>query len=316
MHESDGLEALTLERTISLPDVLGRIDHLAIDPGHKRIAIAELENNSIDILDIATGNVLNRIEKAGQPQGLAFDQSGGLLLAASRSDGALRIYDATSFETIATLPLGDDADNVRIDPRNGHAVVGYGDGALAVVDLTQRSIIKRIDLPAHPESFQIDTKTGRAFVNLPDARTIGVADLDTGALVDRLQLPLALWNYPLALDPSSDQLVAVFRGPSQIVQFDRTTGKQTASASTCGDADDVFYDASRSRIYVACGAGGVDVFSVTDAQLTWIAHMATAAGARTALFDSVLDRLFVAARSSGPGKLASVLVLKPVDQSS
>src|SRR5689334_4818060 len=125
-HEGDGPAVLAIERTISLPDVKGRIDHLAIDPAHRRLAIAELENNSIDVLDIASGTVVKRIGKAGEPQGLAFDQTGGLLLAASRSDGALRIYDAASFETVATLALGEDADNVRIDPRNGHAVVGYG----------------------------------------------------------------------------------------------------------------------------------------------------------------------------------------------
>jgi DNA-binding beta-propeller fold protein YncE len=291
--------------------VQGRIDHLAIDPAHARLAIAELENNSIDVVDIASGSLIKRIEKAGEPQGVAFDQTGGLLLAASRSDGALRVYDAATFETLVTLPLGEDADNVRIDPRNGHAIVGYGDGALAVVDLRQRTVLARIALPAHPESIQIDAKAGKAFVNLPDARTIGVVDIDTGALADRWSLPLAMWNYPMALDPSSDELVAVFRGPAQIVRFDRATGKKTASAATCGDADDVFYDAARSRIYVACGAGGIDVFETGELKL--VSHAKTPAGARTALFDPLLNRLFVAARSPGAGKPASLLVLKPVD---
>lgn len=313
MHEGDGSSALILERTITLPNVQGRIDHLAIDPTHTRLAIAELENNSVDVLDIAGGNVLRHIDKAGEPQGLAFDQTGSFLLVASRREGSLRIHDTNSFEVVATIPLGEDADNVRIDPRNGNAVVGYGDGALAIVDLAEQSVTSRIELPAHPESFQIDAKTGKAFVNLPDARTIGVVDLDNGVLTDRWSLPLALWNYPLALDPSSDQLVSVFRGPSQIVQFDRTTGKEVASASTCGDADDVFYDATRGRVYVACGAGGVDIFESGSSHLTRASHVETLAGARTALFDPVLDRLFVAARSSGPGKPASVLVLRPTN---
>lgn len=305
---------LDLERTIGLPSVSGRIDHLAVDPDHKRLAVAELENNSIDVVEIATGKAIKRITSASEPQGLAFDRSGRLLLAASRKDGALHIFDTASFQPVATLGLGDDADNVRIDPRNGRAVVGYGDGALAIVDLEARSVVARIMLPAHPEGFQIDAATGRAYVNLPDARTIAVVDLDKGEVIARWKLPLALWNYPLALAPTGNQLVSVFRAPAQLVQFDRKNGAQTGSVSTCGDADDVFYDPARQRIYVACGGGGVDVFDNSGEELKRTSHTTTGAGARTALFDPVLDRLFVAARSPAGGKPASVPVLKPVDQ--
>ena len=312
-HAGDGVMTLTLERTIELPNVAGRIDHLAIDPQHQRLAVAELGNNSVDVIDIASGKVLHRIEGVGEPQGLAFTAEGGSLLVASRSDGGLHIYDTIGFELAATIPLGEDADNIRIDPRNGHAVIGYGDGALAVVDVEERTVLARIELGAHPEGFQIDARDGRAYVNLPDARVIGVVDLDRATVLSRWKLPLALFNYPMALDPAGRSLVSVFRAPSRLVQFDRSTGKETTSASTCGDADDVFYDAPRKRIYIACGDGGIDVFDNSGASLKWAAHAATRSGARTALFDPVLDRLFVAARSTASDKPAAILVFKPVD---
>jgi hypothetical protein len=157
---------------------------------------------------------------------------------------------------VVALSLGEDADNIRIDPRNGHAVVGYGDGALAVVDLDSRSIVARIDLPAHPEGFQIDGEIGRAYVNLPDARTIGVVDLDKGELIDRWKLPLAWWNYPLALAPTGEKLVTVFRAPARLVQFNRASGAEAGSISTCGDADDVFtiWPATGSTLHAAAAA--------------------------------------------------------------
>jgi DNA-binding beta-propeller fold protein YncE len=311
--ETDGIVALSLERTMSLPDVSGRIDHLAISPDHKHLAVAELENNSIDVVDVATGAALERVTTVGEPQGLAFDPAGRFLLAASRKDGALHLLDAVSLDHVVALPLGEDADNIRIDPRNGRAVVGYGDGALAIIDLDTRSVTATINLPAHPEGFQIDARTGRAFVNLPDARTIGVVDLDKTEVVDRWKLPLAMWNYPLALAPSDERLVTVFRAPASLVQFSRESGAETGSASTCGDADDVFYDQTRRRIYVACGGGGVDIFDSSGERPKRVGHVNTAKGARTALFDPALDRLFVAARSPGGGKPASILVFKPVD---
>ena len=35
---------------------------------------------------------------------------------------------------LGRIDLGDDADNVRIDPQRGQVLVGYGKGALAVID--------------------------------------------------------------------------------------------------------------------------------------------------------------------------------------
>jgi len=38
------------------------------------------------------------------------------------------------------------------------------------------------------------------------------------------------------------------------------TGAVTGNYSTCADADDVYFDAKRHRIYVSCGVGAMDVF--------------------------------------------------------
>ena len=80
----------------------------------------------------------------------------------------------------------------------------------------------------------------------------------------------------------------------------------------CGDADDVFVDARRSYIYVACGQGVIDVLARHGDRTTRVARIDTSSGARTALFSPELDRLFLAARAAG-GEGAAVWVFRPVD---
>lgn len=43
---------LSLEQTISLPNVEGRIDHFAHDAAHHRLFVAALGNNSVEIIDL------------------------------------------------------------------------------------------------------------------------------------------------------------------------------------------------------------------------------------------------------------------------
>ena len=63
-------------------------------------------------------------------------------------------------------------------------------------------------------------------------------------------------------------IAAVFRHPAKLVLLDTKTGAATQQLDTCGDADDVFFDAKRRRIYVSCGAGAVDAFQADAAGLS------------------------------------------------
>jgi hypothetical protein len=87
-------------------------------------------------------------------------------------------------------------------------------------------------------------------------------------------------------------------------------GNVVTKLETCGDADDVFVDARRHRVYVSCGEGVVDVLEASDASYRHIARVPTASGARTSLFVPELDRLYVAVRAQS-NEPASIWVFRP-----
>jgi hypothetical protein len=87
-------------------------------------------------------------------------------------------------------------------------------------------------------------------------------------------------------------------------------GSIAAQVETCSDADDVFVDRQRHRVYVSCGAGVVDVFEQDQAGYRRLARVPTAAGARTSLFVPDIDRLFVAVRASS-SEPAAIWVFRP-----
>ena len=118
-------------------------------------------------------------------------------------------------------------------------------------------------------------------------------------------------NFPMALDESGGVIAAVFRSPATFVLLDVQSGAIKTQIGTCGDADDVFFDARRKRAYVSCGDGSVDVLERSDGGYRPRARIKTKEGARTALFVPELDRLFVAARAGFLGKRASILVFRP-----
>jgi hypothetical protein len=96
-----------------------------------------------------------------------------------------------------------------------------------------------------------------------------------------------------------------------LAMLDTATGRVVAGLAVCGDADDVFFDPKRRRLYISCGEGAVDVVQQDDKGYRRLQRIQTSSGARTSLFVPELDRLFVAARAGRPGSDAAILVFRP-----
>jgi hypothetical protein len=145
-------------------------------------------------------------------------------------------------------------------------------------------------------------------VNAPDARQVAVVDRATGQQIAIWSLLDARANFAMALEAM--RLFVVYRKPAVLAVFDTQNGRIVSRTPTCGDADDIFVDGRRQRIYVSCGDGYIDVLQHRDDAMQPLARLATASGARTALFVPELDRLFLAVRVRGKER-AAVWVYRP-----
>lgn len=302
--------ALVLDAKIPLGEVAGRIDHLAFDPTRARLYIAELGNNSVGIVDLKTQRVIRTVTGFDEPQGIAYEPSTDAVYVANGGDGSVRIFDGADFAPRATLPLGKDADNVRVDPAAHRVYVGYGDGALAVLDPATRKRVGDIPLKGHPESFQLDPAGDRIFVNVPDAGQIAVVSRKSQHVAATWPTGSLRANYPLALDAEQARVVSIFRHPAHLQAFEMSTGHPVNGVDVCGDSDDVFMDAKRHRVYVICGEGVIDTLDASSNGYTRIHRFTTSGGSRTGLFVPEQDRLFVAIRAAH-GETAAVWVLRP-----
>jgi YVTN family beta-propeller protein len=302
---------LQLEAKIPLGDVRGRIDHMAVDLKRQRLFVAELGNDSVGVVDLQNRKLIRRIPGLKEPQGVGYEPSTDMLYVANAGDGSVRLFEGNDYAARERIELGSDADNIRVDAATNRVFIGYGSGALAVIDPSTRVKAGDIPVKAHPEAFQIDPDTSQIFVNVPDAHGIAVVDRISQKQIGTWPISGRGANFPMTLDQGHRQALVIFRAPPELGVFSMTDGKLIATAETCGDADDLFVDAKRNRVYVSCGAGFIDVFEPKGAAYRRIARIPTASGARTSLFVPELDRLLVAVRASS-AEPAAIWVYRPI----
>ena len=290
---------LRLEKTIELPEVQGRIDHMSVDAKSQRLFVSALGNNTVEVIDLKAGKRTHTISGLREPQGVLYVPTTGRLYVASSKDGTVKIFDATTFGLLKTVEYGDDADNLRYDSSRERIYVGYGSGGLGELNAEGQKIAE-IQFGSHPESFQLDKSGSRFYVNLPKGRKIAVVDRETHLVSQRWSTGLSLANYAMALDEANHRLFVVTRFPPRLLVIDTGNGRTVQTLSAVGDCEDVFFDQARKRIYATGGEGAISVFEQQDPDhYKEVGRIPTVKGARTGFFSTDLERLYVAARRQG-----------------
>lgn len=293
-------DALEQAATIALPSVKGRIDHFGVDLKRRRLFVAALGNDSLEVVDVKASNRERSLGGFGEPQGVLYLPELNRIYVANGSANRLDILDGASLARIKVVEELDDADNVRYDSGARKVYVGYGNGALRVLDPATGDGAGDIRLAGHPESFQLETRGTRIFVNVPSARHIAVVDRAKRAVVATWGVPGAQSNYPMALDEAGRRLFVGARRPAMLLVYDVDSGKVVAKQPVGEDADDIFFDTERKRLYVICGEGRIDIVRQQDPdRYSTEGTMHTAPRARTGVFVPEEGRLYVAAPAIG-----------------
>jgi DNA-binding beta-propeller fold protein YncE len=189
--------------------------------------------------------------------------------------------------------------------------------------LSPRTPIALTKVEGRMDHLGVDVKGQRLFATAFDNHTLEVIDLKTGRQVrtisdldepqgsfydaanNRLYVAnggdgtvLARWpvscttNFPMALDEAHHRLFVGCRIPARLAVFDTETGKIVASPTIVEHTDDLFFDASKGRIYIL-GEGFIEAWQQKDPDhYDRIARYPTPADGRTGLFVPELALLF------------------------
>ena len=284
--------APVLGRTFPMADVRGpadrtgipgRIDHMTYDPATKRLFVACVANGSLEAIDLDAGARAGTVSGLRGPQGVAV--RGDVVYVSTGDDGILHAFDTRTLAAGKTVPVGDDADNVRV-ARDGTIWVsfgGSGPGGFACFNGSTLALECKIGLPRMPEGFQVHPSGASLFANVPagkrsaeDGTVVGLKRPGGEPLWER-KLAGRAGNFPMALDPFRDRLFLVARKPARLIGLSMRDGSVLGEAPCPPQSDDLFFDARTGLVAVIGGGtlpvagdpGGagasLDLFAIDDA---------------------------------------------------
>jgi DNA-binding beta-propeller fold protein YncE len=312
---------LKLIQKISLPNVKGRIDHMDVDVRGKRLFVAGLENDTLEVVDLKAGKRVRSVPGLKTPQGVAYVPALNKVFVANENDDTLKVFRGDTLDLLNTIRLDLGANRVSYDPHGKKLYVGYGGasakknyGEIGVIDAENDRHIGDIQVGARPAEILLDKSAQTLFVFDSVASKIQVIDA-------RNRRILSLWPVSSqrpgdgALDEATHRLFIGTRTPPAMIVMDSTSGKEVANLPTVEGMDGVYFDAPRKRVYVS-GGRGFDVGSVfvyqqqTADRYLQIGRIPTRPGAGTSFWSPELNRYYVAAPANDKEE-AAILVFEP-----
>src|SRR3954464_948673 len=125
--------ALELGQTLPLESGRGRDAPPAPDHAHGRLFLANLSNNSLDVVDLRAGKLVKQVLGQKKIQGVAYAPDLDRIFVGNGIGGGGNVFDGRDYKLLKSLKM-PGADNVRYLERRGLVYVGHAEKALSVID--------------------------------------------------------------------------------------------------------------------------------------------------------------------------------------
>jgi hypothetical protein len=286
---------LELVQTIVLKGKPGGLDHVAIDVKRERLFVANKVNNTLDIVDLKAGKLLEQKPNQTGIQGIAYAADLDKIFVGLGTQGLCNVIDGQSYKLLKTIKFKDDADNVRYNSATHLVYVAHAEKMLGVIDAKTYEVKADIKLPDTAEGFEMEAKRPIMYLNVPAVNQVAVIDTEKNEVVKTYPTKLAGGGHPLALDEANKRIYVGCRKEPKVIVMDSESGKELSAADVAGGIDDMWLDAKRKRLFASCGDGFLVVLKQADADhLEVVEKIETPKGAKTCLYVPETGRLYLA----------------------
>lgn len=309
-QQASAAPPLTLVQTISLKGVEGKLDHLAVDSDGARLFVANKANNTLDIVDLKTGRLVQQIADQTKVSGVAYAADLDMIYVGN-GGGTCNGFDGKDYRLVFSTPA-PDADNVHYHSGTRQVYVGQG-SRMAVLNAKTGEVATRIELPGDVHGFRIDKKAGKIYAVLTKESLVAVIDVATHQVTARFPLTKSDAGSPIAQDSARGQLfVGCPKKQPMLVVFDIKSGQEVATLDLPAGVDDVYFDAKRNRVYASCSDGVLTVIERDGDQFKVVASLETPKNSRTCVWSKGKLYLAVPRQPGQDGPEVRIFEAEPV----
>lgn len=186
------------------------------------------EQNTIALIDTATGQTLRQVRVGSDPRGVAASRDGSMLYVANRGSGSVTPVDAVTLEPSPPISLNGAglSEDVAVSPdgKTLYVVNGADSGSLFFIDTETREIIGNLRTGRQPTKVALSPDGSTAYVANTGGGNVAVVDTLSQTVVGTLNVSAAA-DIVVSVDGETVYVVAGV-GAGRVAAFDAATFQQ------------------------------------------------------------------------------------------
>jgi YVTN family beta-propeller protein len=171
-----------------IPDTPG-VHGIALAPEFSKGFTSNGRENTVNVFDLATLKVLNKIKVGARPDAIIYDPATKRVFTFNAGSQDATAIDAAKGEVVGSIPLGGKPEFAASDSK-GTVFVNLEDkNQLFALDPDKLTVKQRWDLPGceEPSGLAMDQKNRRLFVGCGN-KTMPIVDADSGKILTTLPI--------------------------------------------------------------------------------------------------------------------------------
>jgi len=178
--------------------------------------------NTVLAVDLTTNTVAHSAAVGGAPAQLSLTPDGSRLYVANNGDVTISVIDTTTFQVVATIPLGSapqGPQSVPISPDGKRAyAINYDGGNVAVIDTSTNAVITTIAGFDHPTTGAVTPDGSQLYVNVTNSSAVAVISTATNTVVNTIHLSDA--PFGLTFSPDGTRAYVSANNPGGFIDLE------------------------------------------------------------------------------------------------
>jgi DNA-binding beta-propeller fold protein YncE len=308
-----GHELLAQVADVPLPGGATRLDYQEIDPAKGLLVVAHMNDDAVDILDLADGKLRARIEHVPTPRGVAIADDAGLIFVTS-TPKHLVLIDNGTLKEVARVETGTAPDGDAWDPDD--QIVGVSDqqdGAISLIAKAGRGARTQVKLGAETGNVVYDASRKHFWITVvrddPPDQLVEI-DPAKAKVTASIALPGCRGAHGLRLHPDGKSAFIACEDNDTLARVELDGKHAVTTGATGKDPDVLSIDPGQGWLYVAAESGDLTIFDITKAGVSLVGHASPGPHSHTVVADLATHRVFFPL-AKGPSGKPTLRIMKP-----
>jgi YVTN family beta-propeller protein len=216
---------------------------VAVDPDSRHALVTNYSENSVSVVDTATGKVIKTVAVGVNPTAVTVFPRDHYAFTTDYYGNTLSVINTATLKLVGTVPVGVHPDGVAIDPKGEFAyVTNSGSNSVSVIDVHTQKLIRTILVGRAPQKIAIDRDGRHAYVTNFGDNNVSVINLPNQVGVNLYNMlmkvnstiPVGINPRGLAVDSDSHHAFVVNVAEGTMTVIDTAKGAVHGGRPTTG----------------------------------------------------------------------------------